>query len=71
MFRALEPDAAWALFAWIIGALLLMIPVSWVYIGTRRRSGLDQSMIESLLMWPAVVAGVVVIVQDSLALAFS
>lgn len=71
VFRALQPDAATALFVSIIGALLLMIPVSWVYIGTRRRSGLDQSMIESLLMLPAVVAGVVVIVQDSLALAFS
>lgn len=70
-FRALEPDAASALFVSIIGALLLMIPVSWVYIGTRRRSGLDQSMIESLLMLPVAVAGVVVIVQDSLALAFS
>ncbi len=70
-FRALEPDAASALFVSIIGALLLMIPVSWVYIGTRRRRGLDQSMIESLLMLPVAVAGVVVIVQDSLALAFS
>lgn len=70
-FRALRPDAASALGVSIIGALLLMIPVSWVYIGTRRRSGLDQSMIESLLMLPVVVAGVVVIVQDSLALAFS
>ncbi len=70
-FRALQPDAASALFVSILGALLLMIPVSWVYIGTRRRSGLDQSMIESLLMLPVAVAGVVVIVQDSLALAFS
>ena len=68
---ALERDAASALFVSIVGALLLMIPVTWVYIGTRRRSGLDQAMIESLLMLPVVVAGVVVIVQDSLALAFS
>ena len=71
VYQALQPDAASALFVSIIGALLLMLPVSWVYIGTRRRSGLDQSMIESLLMLPAVIAGVVVIVQDSLALAFS
>ncbi len=70
-YRALEPDAASALFVSIIGALVLMIPVTWVYIGTRRRSGLDQSMIESLLMLPVAVAGVVVIVQDNLALAFS
>lgn len=70
-FRSLQADAALSLFVAIIGALLLMIPVSWVYMGTRRRSGLDQSMIESLLMLPVAVAGVVVIVQDSLALAFS
>jgi hypothetical protein len=70
-FRSLEADAASALFVTIIGALLLMIPVSWVYMGTRRRSGLDQSMIESLLMLPVAVAGVVVIVQDSIPLAFS
>ena len=70
-YQALERDAASGLFVSIIGALLLMIPVTWVYIGSRRRSGLDQSMIESLLMLPVAVAGVVVIVQDNLALAFS
>jgi hypothetical protein len=70
-YQALERDAASGLFVSIIGALVLMIPVTWVYIGTRRRSGLDQSMIESLLMLPVAVAGVVVIVQDNLALAFS
>lgn len=51
-YRALERDAASGLFVSIIGALVLMVPVTWVYIGTRRRSGLDQSMIESLLMLP-------------------
>jgi len=51
-YRALERDAASGLFVSIIGALVLMIPVTWVYIGTSRRSGLDQSMIESLLMLP-------------------
>ncbi len=70
-YQALERDAASGLFVSIIGALVLMIPVTWVYIGSRRRSGLDQSMIESLLMLPVAVAGVVVIVQDNLALAFS
>ena len=70
-FRSLQADAASALFVSIMGALLRMIPVSWVYMGTRRRSGLDQSMIESLLMLPTAVAGVVVIVQDSIPLAFS
>ena len=70
-FRAMQADTAIALFTATIGALLLMLPVTWVYMGTRRRRGLDQSMIESLLILPIAVAGVVVIVQDSLALAFS
>lgn len=70
-FRALQADTALALLVSTVGALVLMVPVTWVYMGTRRRRGLDQSMVESLLMLPIAVAGVVVIVQDSLALAFS
>jgi hypothetical protein len=70
-FTALQAETAVALFVSTVGALVLMVPVTWVYMGTRRRRGLDQSMVESLLMLPVAVAGVVVIVQDSLALAFS
>jgi hypothetical protein len=70
-FRAMQAETALALFTATVGALLLMVPVTWVYMGTRRRRGLDQSMVESLLVLPIAVAGVVVIVQDSLALAFS
>lgn len=70
-FRAMQAETAFALLTATIGALLLMVPVTWVYMGTRRRRGLDQSMVESLLVLPIAVAGVVVIVQDSLALAFS
>ena len=70
-FRALQADTALELFVSIVGAVLLMVPVTWAYMGSRRRIGLDQSMIESLLILPIAVAGVVVIVQDSLPLAFS
>jgi hypothetical protein len=70
-FRAMQAETALALLTATVGALLLMVPVTWVYMGTRRRRGLDQSMVESLLILPIAVAGVVVIVQDSLALAFS
>ncbi len=70
-FRALQADTALELLISIVGAVLLMIPVTWAYMGSRRRIGLDQSMIESLLILPIAVAGVVVIVQDSLPLAFS
>jgi hypothetical protein len=70
-FRVRHARAAIALLISIVGALCLMIPVTWVYLGTRRRRGLDQSMVENLLVLPIAVAGVVSIVQDSLALAFS
>ena len=68
---ALRAESAVALLMSIIGAVLLMLPISWLYLGTRRRVYLDQSMIEALLILPVAVSGVVVIVQDSLPLAFS
>ena len=55
----------------LIGVVLLMEPVAWVYMGARRRKGRDQSFILTVLLLPVVVAGIVIIVQNSLALAFS
>ena len=48
-----------------------MLPVSWVYFKSRSKSGLDQSIAQTMLLLPMAVAGVVIIVQNSLALAFS
>lgn len=55
----------------LIGVVLLMEPVAWIYMGARRRKGRDQSFILTILLLPAVVAGIVIIVENSLALAFS
>lgn len=55
----------------IFGAVVLMIPVTWVYTLTRGRKGWSQSTVQALLILPIAVAGIVVLVQDSLALAFS
>ncbi len=52
-------------------AVLLMLPVAWVHILTRSRKGFSQSMVQTLIMLPLVVAGVLTIVQHSIALAFS
>jgi len=68
---ALRAESAVALLVSIIGSVFLMLPIAWLYLGTRRRVYLDQSMIEALLILPIAVSGVVVIVQDSLPLAFS
>ena len=55
----------------IIGALLTSLPVSWVYMGIRNDEDYDQSLINTILVLPMVVTGIVIIVQNSLALAFS
>ena len=53
------------------GAFLLMLPVAWVYILTRQKKGFRQSVVQTLLILPIVVAGVVLLVKNSVALAFS
>jgi len=55
----------------IIGALLTSLPVSWVYMGIRNDEDYDQSLINTIIVLPMVVTGIVIIVQNSLALAFS
>lgn len=55
----------------LLGTLILMLPVSWVYMSTRANKTHNQSVAQILLFLPLVVAGIVLIVQNSLALAFS
>ena len=64
-------DDAWKLVAGMIGAFLLMVPVTWVYRAIHFNTEHDRSMDETVLLLPPVVAGVVLVVQHSLALAFS
>jgi len=55
----------------LLGTLALMLPVSWVYMWARREKGHRQSVAQALIILPIVIAGVVFIVRDSLALALS
>jgi len=55
----------------MIGAILLALPVAWVYLITRRKKGFAQSIVHTLIVLPVAVAGIMVLVQNSLALAFS
>jgi hypothetical protein len=55
----------------MIGALVLMLPTSWVYMTERRRKGFDQAMVQTMIVLSVTIAGVVVIVRNSAALAFS
>ena len=55
----------------MIGALLLTIPVAWVHVLTRRPKGFRQSLVHTLIILPIAVAGMLVLVQHSITLAFS
>ncbi len=55
----------------IIGAVLASLPVSWVYMTVRSGSEYDQSLVNTIIILPMVVTGIVIIVQNSLALAFA
>ncbi len=55
----------------IAAAVLLSLPVSWVYFITTRSKDVDRSFAQTIVVLPVVVAGIATIVQHSLALAFS
>ena len=55
----------------IVGALLLMVPISWVYFITTRSKQVNRSFAQTMVVLPVIVAGIAMIVQDNLALAFS
>ena len=64
-------DSLFWLVVAIIGALLASLPVSWVYMTVRSGEEYDQSLVNTIILLPMVVTGIVIIVQNSLALAFA
>ena len=62
---------SFALLAAMSATLILMFPVAWVYKAIHEDSFYDHSIDTTALVLPAVVAGIVTVVQHSLALAFS
>jgi hypothetical protein len=54
----------------MISALLVALPVSWIYTLTHRKKGWKQSTLQSLVVLPVVIAGIVVLLKYSLPLAF-
>jgi hypothetical protein len=53
------------------GALVLAIPVAWVYMLSKQRQRWDPSVVQTVILLPLVVAGIAALVRNSLALAFS
>ncbi len=68
--RSLGESIAWLATA-VVAALLTSLPVSWVYMEVRSEDEYDQSLISTIVILPVVVTSIVIIVQNSLALAFS
>ena len=54
----------------MVSALAFALPVSWIYTLTKRKKGWKQGIVQSLVVLPIVIAGIVVLLKYSLALAF-
>ena len=55
----------------MFGALLLAVPIAFTYVRTRTRVKFDRSLIQTVIVLPVIVTAILVVVRDSLALAFS
>jgi len=69
IFRSLPPLRTGA--AALLAAFLLAVPVAFTYVRTRSSLRYDQSVVQTVIMLPVVVAGILIVVENSLALAFS
>ncbi|MEM8490489.1 MAG: DUF4956 domain-containing protein [Pseudomonadota bacterium] len=54
----------------LISTILVMIPVTWAYSATRFDSGPSKNFVRALILMPICATTVVLLIQDSLALAF-
>jgi hypothetical protein len=66
-----EGELATSAFLAIAAAFFTALPVAWVYSLTRAKKGYRQALAQALIVLPVVDAGVVVLVKNSLPLAFS
>lgn len=53
------------------GTFFITIPLSWSYMTVRERTGYEQSVVQTLVILPIVVAAIMMVIQNSLALAFA
>ena len=68
--KSMGESLVWLVMA-ILGALLTSIPVGLTYMAVRSGDEYDQSLISTILVLPMVVTSIVIVVQNSLALAFT
>ena len=58
-------------FVWLIIAVGGALPVSWTYMSIGDRGDYNRSLVETMTLLPMIVTGVVIVVHNSIALAFS
>lgn len=68
---AAPQSAALSAIVAMVTGFVTSLPVAWVYIITRDKKGYQQSVVQTLIILPVVIAGIVVLVKSSIALAFS
>lgn len=56
--------------ATLAGTILIMMPISWTYSATKFTSGPTKGFVRALIVLPICASTVVLLIQDSLALAF-
>lgn len=54
----------------LVGTILIMLPIAWTYSATRFTSGPRKGFVRALIVLPICASTVVLLIQDSLALAF-
>ena len=66
-----QGDMAWITLVSMLEALALVVPVAYVYMVTKQRRGYDQSVVQTVIVLPLVVASTLILVQNSISLAFA
>lgn len=54
----------------LTGTILLMIPIVWTYMATKQSDGYNKNFARALIVLPICATTIVLLIQDSLALAF-
>ena len=56
--------------SYLLSTILLMLPISWVYMAQKARAGFRRNFVIMLMVLPICAAAAVMLIQDNLALAF-
>jgi hypothetical protein len=54
----------------LVGTTLVMMPITWTYMATKRETGFKRNFVRALVVLPICATTIVLLIQDSLALAF-